>query len=158
MLLQAPEQLKSPGDCVFSKDQREYGPYIHRRFGGCLISRRALALTQVLTRAPTTFLHPSQGNPTPLSDSWTSMQESLTSEWKPGEHFLAAPNSTKRVQFCFFLHLLLFLLPLLLRWTWSSNWLICKWTYGSAARWISCCRAWHNLNENQGGPTFVSAI
>ncbi len=29
MLLQAPEPLKSPGDCVFSK----YGPHIHRRFG-----------------------------------------------------------------------------------------------------------------------------
>ncbi len=77
------------------------------------ISWRALALTQVFTRAPTTFLHLNRGIPTLLSDSWTSMRDSLTNGWNPGGAFLAAPSSTQRSQLCFFLLLLLLLLLIL---------------------------------------------
>ncbi len=31
--------------------------------------------------------------------------------------------------------------------TWSSSWLICKWTYGLVAWGTSCCRAWHHLER-----------
>ncbi len=33
VLLQAPKTLNSPGNCVFSKDQRNFGLHIHRPFG-----------------------------------------------------------------------------------------------------------------------------
>ncbi len=79
----------------------------------------------------------------PDADSWPCMRDSLTSESNPGGSFLAIPSSTQRRQLCFFIFLLF--LPLLC--TWSSNWLICKWTYGLVAWGTSCCRAWHHLER-----------
>ncbi len=96
MLLQAPETHLNRQEIVYLKRSTRfwitYSPAVWR----CLISWPALSLTQVLTRMPATFLHPSHGIPTLPSDSWTSMRDSLTSGWNPGGVFLAAPRSTQR--------------------------------------------------------------
>ncbi len=49
----------------------------------------------------------------------------------------AATSSTQRSQLCFFF--LLFI--------WSSNKLICKWTYGLVAWGTSCCRVHHGVRS-----------
>ncbi len=47
------DSFKEPGDCVSSKDQRDFGLHIYRHFGDTFISGPALAPTHVLTRTPT---------------------------------------------------------------------------------------------------------
>ncbi len=99
--------------------------------GHLLLPNFMMTLTQVLTRAPTIFLHPIHGLPALLSDSWASMRDS---GWNLGGNFLAAPSSTQRGQLCIFLLLFLFflLLPLLLL-HFKFELFICKWTYGLVA-------------------------